>query len=248
MISIIHLSDLNSELIKQYKAAIQNAFPDIILCSKFIEKYWDRVEEYFPEYQIFLIGEENQILGFMNAIPLHWDQPLDDLPDEGWDWMLEKGVLDYEQGLKPNSLGGLQIIVTPDNLGKGYSGVLIREAKQVFREKEFDHFIIPIRPTYKSRYPEMKMEEYMQMKIDGKIYDPWIRTHLKGGAKIISVCTQAMTIEGNVQFWERLIHRKVRESGSYIVEGALNLVDIDVENNRGSYYEDNIWISYPKVE
>ncbi len=247
MINFLTLSELNEDLIKQYKKAIQNAFPDIILCSKVIEKYWDRVERYFPEYQIFLISEGNLLLGFMNAIPLYWDLPLNELPDAGWDWMLEKGVNDNEQGVEPNSLGGLQIIVTKDNQGKGYSKILITEAKRVVKGKEFEHFIIPIRPTFKSRYPNMKMEEYIDLKSDGKTYDPWIRTHLKGGAEIINVCSKAMYIDGDLRFWEKLMNRKVVKSGAYIVEGALNPVDISFENNHGIYYEDNIWISYPKL-
>lgn len=247
MTNLLTLTQLNGDLVKQYKSAIQNAFPDIILCSKVIENYWDRVEDYFPDSQIFLIGNENQLLGFMNAIPLFWNSPLRELPDEGWDWMLEKGVKDYENGRKPNSLGGLQIIVTKDNLGKGYSKILISEAKRMVKNKGYGNFIIPIRPTFKSLYPNMKMEEYIDLKSDGKVYDPWIRTHLKGGAEIINVCSKAMHIEGNLHFWETLMNHKVEKSGSYIVEGALNPVDIDFENNRGTYYEDNIWISYPKL-
>lgn len=245
MISIGSISDLDEHTMSKYKDAIQDAFPDIILCSKVIEKYWDRVERYFPSYQMFLQSEEGELLGFMNAIPLSWNHPLEELPDEGWDWMLEKGVLDYERKIVPNTLGGLQIIVLSSHLGKGYSSLLISAAKRLFYEKEFDNFIIPIRPTFKSKYPEMKMDDYIDMKLDGKIYDPWIRTHLKGGAEIISICTKAMHIRGDLPFWEKMMNKKIDRSGAYIVEGALNLVDISIENNTGVYHEDNIWISYP---
>ena len=53
MIKLSTLSDLDDNLIVQYRNAIQDAFPDIILSSKVIENFWDRVESYFPEYQIF---------------------------------------------------------------------------------------------------------------------------------------------------------------------------------------------------
>jgi hypothetical protein len=32
----------------------------------------------------------------MNAIPLHWSEPLENLPDTGWDWAVEKGLQDRE--------------------------------------------------------------------------------------------------------------------------------------------------------
>ena len=245
MIKIYTLSELDKAQIKQYKTAIQNAFPEIILSSKVIKEYWDRVESYFPDYQIFLI-DDGQLLGFINAIPLFWDSPMKELPDEGWDWMLKKGITDFEKRVEPNSLGGLQIIVTKDNLGKGYSKMLISEARQIVRELEYEHFIIPIRPTFKNRYPHMKMEEYIDLKDGDKIYDPWIRTHHKGGAIVIKVCTKAMFIEGDMNFWRGLMNKSIAKSGSYIIDGALNPVDIDVENNHGTYYEDNIWISYPR--
>ena len=245
MIEFARFTQLDDYLFKQYKIAVQNAFPEIILRSPVIAKYWDRVEKYFPEYQIFMI-ENNQILGFVNAIPFYWDEPISDLPDEGWDWMLKNGVTGFEKGVHPNSLGGLQIIVTKDNQGKGYSKVLIDEAKKVVTEKGFDNFLIPIRPTFKSRFPEMRMEEYINLKTDNKIYDPWIRTHVKGGAEIISVCSKAMLIDGDLHFWEGMMHQKIEKSGSYIVDGALNPVDINIEINYGVYHEDNIWISYPK--
>jgi hypothetical protein len=245
MIKLSTLSDLDDNLIVQYRNAIQDAFPDIILSSKVIENFWDRVESYFPEYQIFLL-DEDQLLGFMNAIPLFWNSPMIELPNEGWDWMLKKGVIDFENKVEPNTLGGLQIIVTKENLGKGYSKMLISEAKQFVNEIGFENFIIPIRPTFKSLFPNMEMEEYINLKVGEKIYDPWIRTHLKGGAKIINVCSKAMFIDGDINFWEGLINHKIKESGSYIIDGALNPVNIDIKSNHGTYYEDNIWISYPK--
>ena len=246
MIDLVKFSDVSVASIEQYKAAIQDAFPNIILCSKVIAEYWDRVEFYFPEYQIFLI-ENNQILGFINAIPLYWESPMSDLPEEGWDWMLKKGVNDYETGIGPNTLGGLQVIVTKENLGKGYSKTLILEAKRIDKEIGFKHFIIPIRPTFKSRYPNMEMEEYINMKDGKNIHDPWIRTHLRGGAKIISICSKSMHIDGSVIFWEDLMNCRVEKSGYHIVDGALNPVHIDLENNHGTYYEENIWVSYPKA-
>ncbi len=245
MIKLYTLSDLDDNLIVRYKTAIQDAFPDIILSSKVIEHFWGRVESYFPEYQIFLI-DDDQLLGFMNAIPLFWNSPLKELPNEGWDWMLKKGVTDFENRVKPNTLGGLQIIVTKENLGKGYSKTLISEAKRIVKEIGFENFIIPIRPTLKSRFPNMEMEEYINLKDGEKIYDPWIRTHMKGGAEIINVCSKAMYIDGDINFWEGLMNHKIKHSGSYIIDGALNPVDIDTQSNHGIYYEDNIWISYPK--
>jgi len=122
--------------------------------------------------------------------------------------------------------------------------MLIAEGRKIQSELGFKNFIIPIRPTFKSNYPELDMKEYLEFKIDDKIYDPWIRTHQSSGADFIKVCPKAMIIRGDINFWEGLTKRKINKSGYYIVEGALNPVLMQVENNIGEYQEANIWINY----
>ncbi len=240
----LDLSALNTQQLKQYRTAIQEAFPAIVLNSPITKKYWQRLEEYYPFAQIFMIDKDENIIGFMNAIPLFWDQSLSELPNEGWDWQLQKGINDYENQIEPNTLGGLQIIVTKEHQGKGFSRLLLARAKQVVKELGYQHFIIPIRPTFKHQFPAMKMTDYINKKEGEKIYDPWIRTHLKSQAKIIKVCENSMNVKGDIPFWESLLNRKITSSGEYMVEGALNLVKIDVEKNHGEYREENIWVSY----
>lgn len=243
--TFIDITELNQKQNDQYRKAIINAFPEIVRKSPVIAKYWDRVEKYFPNYQLFIIDDNGDVAGFVNSIPFYWDDRLDMLPREGWDWMLIKGVEDYEKGVVPNSLGGLQIIVSSDYLGQGYSKVIINKAQQIAAELQFKHFVIPIRPIYKSRHPHMSMTDYIQYREHDKIYDPWIRTHLKGGAEILSICDKAMHVYGNLSFWEGIMKQPLSTSGQYLVEGALNPINIDVSKDYGEYFEDNIWISYP---
>lgn len=237
-------SQLSVPQIDQYKRIVRASFPDIIFESEVVKHGWDKIEKYFPEYQIFYVDENDDMIGFINAVPFYWNQPLEELPDEGWDWLVEQSIKGYEEGIKPNCIGGLQIIVAKDHLGKGYSKSLIKEGKKVQEALGFKNFLIPIRPTFKSKYPQMEMTEYMQLKSKGKIYDPWIRTHMSSGAEIIKICPNAMHIYGDLPIWERLLNQKITTSGQYIVEGALNPVDINVKENYGEYREDNIWINY----
>lgn len=104
--------------------------------------------------------------------------------------------------------------------------------------------MIPIRPTKKHLFPEMTMTAYMHKKKDNKIFDPWLRTHVKAGAQIIKVCEKSMSVKGDLSFWEALMKRKLITSGAYKLEGALSLIVIDIENDHGEYLEPNIWIGY----
>ena len=244
MNKFLDFSALDHFLLEQYQSAFNAAFPEVIHRSEIGNTYWDQVQEYFPHYQRILVAPRGDLIGFMNTLPICLDIPLEDLPDDGWDWLIQKGIHDYEAGLTPNCLGGLQVIVSRKYLGKGFSKILIAEGKRVQENMGFHNFIIPIRPTYKYKHPHVKMEEYMLMKIDGRIYDPWIRTHVNSGAKIIKVCSNAMNIKGDVQFWEDLMGKKIQHSGYYQVDGVLNPVLIDIEKNVGEYREENIWIKY----
>jgi len=237
-------TDLNSNLKDQYNVAISKAFPQIISESEVIKSNWPKLENYFPQYQKFLVTETNQLIGFINSIPFQFNEPLDQLPAEGWDWMFEKGIYDFENHNEPNYLGGLQVIIPKKFQGLGYSKQILNHAKTVFKANNFLNLIIPIRPIKKREFPEMPMSTYMHLTENGEIFDPWIRTHLKGGAELLKVCERSMTMEGDIKFWESMLDQNITKSGKYELQGALELIKVDLENNKGQYIEPNIWIKY----
>lgn len=240
----VNLKLLNKAQISQYRHAITKAFPQIISESQVIKNNWTKLETYFPEYQHFLLSNKGDLIGFINTIPFHFQNALSKLPDNGWDWMFEKGINDYEHNIEPNNLGGLQVIVRSKFKKQGYSKEILNFAKTHLHSSRFENLIIPIRPTRKHEFPQMTMASYLELKQQDKIYDPWIRTHVKSGAEIIKICSKSMTMKGDLMFWESMLNRKIDKSGNYKLKGALELVSIDLENNTGQYVEPNIWIKY----
>lgn len=227
MNKFINLHSLNTEQSRQYRDAISIAFPSIIGESPVIKKYWSKLEKYYPEYQFLLISNENEIIGFINTVPFHFNHDLSELPDRGWDWMFQKGITDFENKAEPNYLGGLQVIVRSKFQGLGYSKVILKYVKDLVLKSDFINFIIPIRPTKKHKFPDIPMLEYLNLKHENKVYDPWIRTHLNSGAEIIKICEKSMVMVGNIKFWENMLKKKISKSGRYILNGALSLVSID---------------------
>jgi GNAT superfamily N-acetyltransferase len=244
MHKFITLNTISQRQAIQYREAIGRAFPPIIGESAVIKKYWSRLEENLSEYQIMLLADDGELIGFMNTVPFYFNEGLDQLPDRGWDWMLTKGMKDYQSEIAPNYLGGLQVIVRKKFQGQGYSKVILRYAKKFVDESIFENLVIPIRPIYKHRFPTMPMTKYMNLKDENIIYDPWIRTHINGGAEVIKVCEQSMIMKGDIKFWESMLNKRISKSGQYPLSGALSLIDIDVENDSGQYVEANIWIKY----
>ena len=169
--------------------------------------------------------------------------PFEELPEEGWDWVLLKGLKDKAEGIEPNTLSGLQVAVDTKHQDKGISPIIVREMLAVARNNGLEQLAIPIRPTLKSSYPLIPISEYIEWKReDGLPFDPWIRVHVKLGARIIKPCHKSMYIPGSVPQWEKWTGMKFPETGEYVVEGALTPVKIDRQKNIGEYIEPNVWI------
>lgn len=243
-LKFLTLTQLNKTQIQQYRDAVASAFPTIIQQSKVIENNWSDLERFFPSYQIFAIDKADNLIGLMNMVPIHWDQPLADLPDEGWDWLLKTGIQNHKESIKPNTIGGLQVIIPHRHRSKGYSKLLIQQAKTFLDNTTYKHLIIPIRPTLKHNYPHVGMDTYINMKEGNKILDPWIRTHIRCGAQVVKVCTKSMHVTGDISFWQQLTKSTIKTSGKILIEGALNPIQINLPKNQGVYWEENIWIHY----
>ena len=105
--------------------------------------------------------------------------------------------------------------------------------------------IAPVRPNLKHRYPLTPIERYIGWKHDsGLPFDPWLRTHARIGATIMKVCPLSMTIPGTAADWEKWTEMRFPESGRYVIPGALNPIDIDLETDTGTYIEPNVWMKH----
>jgi len=203
---------------------------------------WGELFTCFPEFQqtLFINGQPAAVV---NALPLEWKASPEDLPDEGWDWAFQKGVEDHRQKRTPHLLCGLQIAVAEEFQGQGLSTFLVQAMKETARDHSLKALIIPVRPTWKNRYPLIPMDDYIRWtRDDGFPYDPWLRIHVKAGGIILKPCPRAMTIPGTVAQWEEWTQLRFLQSGDYIIPGALVPVKIDVEQDLGLYVEPNVWV------
>jgi hypothetical protein len=105
--------------------------------------------------------------------------------------------------------------------------------------------IAPVRPTLKSRYPLTAMENFSRWtRPDGLHIDPWVRAHQRLGATILGPAPRSMTIVGTVAEWELWARMVFPETGQYVVPDALDLVQIDREQDAGTYVEPNLWMRH----
>ena len=220
------------------------AFPTFLYYSEIAANTWEKMIDYYREYQLLLLYND-KVVSVFNCMPMNLDIPDEELPEEAFNWGLEKGIEDFESGKEINAALGVQIIIPSEYQGKGISSITVGEIKKMCVKMGIKKLIIPIRPTLKSKYPLNDIDNYIKWKNEeGLPFDPWLRVHVKQKGKIIRTCKKAVEIKGTIKQWETWTKMKFPESGLYVVEGALCPVKINTENNLGIYIEPNVWVTY----
>ena len=127
--------------------------------------------------------------------------------------------------------------------GKGISYKVLEALKRLADAGGFDGLVIPVRPSMKSRYPLEDIGDYVRrLNEEGMPFDPWLRVHVRAGGEIAGICRHAMYIPGTISEWEEWTGMAFTHSGEYIVEGALNPVNVSMELDLAEYTEPNVWV------
>ena len=222
----------------------KEVWPEFMLHDQVANQNWRELFDRFLEYQLALYDTENhRVAGMGNSFPLRWDDRLENLPEGGWDWAFEEAVKNHKQGVEPNLHCAIQIVVRPDYRSQGLSMPMVQAVRAVTKSNGLRALIIPLRPSEKHKYPLASLDDYVTWKNEqGLPFDPWLRVHVRAGARIIKVCHDSKLIRGTRTEWESWAGMKFPQTGHHIVYGALNPVDIDLEKDEGVYIEPNVWI------
>ncbi len=206
--------------------------------------HWHLLFEMFAEYQLLFVDSEDNLIAVGHTIPLIWDGSLSDLP-QTMEEILLRAKEAHENGQAPNTLSAMAAMVSARHRGENLSGRVVNAMRGVAREHGCTSLIAPVRPPWKSRYPLTPMEHYVEWKReDGAPLDPWIRVHWRLGAQPLCIAPNTLTVENTIAQWEAWTGMAFPESGSYIVPGALQPVQMDCENNVGRYEDPNYWMKH----
>jgi hypothetical protein len=206
--------------------------------------YYSELLDAYPEYQLCLVDEDTGYpVAVANSVPFACSGP-DDLPPEGWDWVVETAA--RTMNTRVNMLGALAVSVPAVHRSKGYARLMIRSLIDLAETKKLDGVVVPVRPTAKARHPWVPIADYMAWTDDsGRPYDPWLRSHLSVGGKLIGPCERSMVVHEHIAFWENWSEQRFEQSGAYALEGALAPVKINFDRQTGIYEEPNVWVTYP---
>ncbi|MEN6349572.1 MAG: amino acid adenylation domain-containing protein [Syntrophomonas sp.] len=241
-------------LVERMEIEHAGAWADFSVADKLNVKYWRKIYEAFPDYQFALLDDDNEMIALGNNVPLYWDGSEENLPP-GWDGGLVRSLENREQGIKPNTLCALAVVVSKKIKGGALSYEVVKIMNKLVLATGLEHMILPVRPSLKEEYPHTDFKEFVHKKReDGLPFDPWVRVNIRLGGEIAGYCLQSQCFEGTIEQWEEWAGQKFEHSGDYVVKGAANLVKIDIENNKGTYYDKIVWIkqfpeqhAYPPV-
>jgi hypothetical protein len=233
------------DLLDQSRDIIRAAWPEFMMHDPVADGLTECYRK-LPGFQFGLVDEDDEWVTMANSIPLRWDDPVEQLPEEGWDWALTTGLNDLAAGRTPNLLCALQIVVPHRHKGLGISREAVRAMTENGRRQGLFQMVAPVRPSIKCDYPLTSIDNYVRWTADGGLpFDPWMRVHARLGARIVKPCHRAMRISGTIAEWESWTGLSFPESGQYIVPGALVPVEFDIAAERGTYVEPNVWMHHP---
>jgi hypothetical protein len=216
--------------------------PDFLVYDDALVKYWDRLNDEFPDYQFYLVDDANgKTAGVGRCIPLAYSGTWAELPDEGLDWALTKGFQDQAAGIAPNMISALYIEIAAPYRGQHLSSQMLGIMREIGRQNGFQYLIAPVRPSLKALYPLIQIDRYMEWKTSGNLpFDPWLRVHVRVGGKVLHPCHRAMTVKGTSREWAAWTGMDFPSDGEYVI--PFGLVPVSVKGEKGRYVEPGIWL------
>jgi GNAT superfamily N-acetyltransferase len=223
---------------RRYEELSARTFPEFMHHNEPGGKYWSRLYDRFPDFQVALI-EGEELVAEAHAVPVAWDGSLHDLPS-GWDEAFVRGMTSERE---PTVLSALAISVSPDRQGQGVSQRMVQAFRDTARAARLTAVIAPVRPTLKERYPLIPIEDYIAWRRDdGSHFDPWIRIHERMGGEIVAPAPQSMLMRAPVTDWEEWTGMRFPADGEYVFPGAL--ATLVVADGIGTHVEPNVWLRH----
>ena len=111
--------------LEQRKRPLLDAWPPFMFEDPVAGQRWHLLYERFGGFQHFLLDEESdELVAEVNSLPVQVD--LADLPDRGWDDVMERGT-DADE--PPNAVTALQVMILPGRQGQGLSKLCLERMR-----------------------------------------------------------------------------------------------------------------------
>jgi GNAT superfamily N-acetyltransferase len=206
-----------------------------------------RIRDELPEYVLVATDAGGAVVARGFSVPFALRaEGRGELPDRGWDQVLQWAFADRESGRAPDTVSAIEITIVPAMQGKGLSGRMLAAMRDNARGRGFREVVAPVRPSAKHLEPAVPMSEYAYRvrESDGLPSDPWLRVHARAGAVIDKVAPASMAVSGSLEQWRAWTGLPFDTAGPVEVPGALVPVRCEPEHGHAAYVEPNVWMRH----
>lgn len=224
-------------------------WPEYNLHGDVLGRWWRYLDEDLPDFQFVLFDQANDaVVAEGHTGPLWWDGSDVTLPD-GIDAAVQQ-IFGRVRAREPvNTLCALAAESPREGRARGLAERLLTAMRTIAGRQGLTHLIAPVRPSWKHRYPITAIERYARWRReDGQLFDPWMRVHERLGARVAVALPHSLRITGTVHEWETWTATPFPESGEYVFPEGLAPVHIDRAEDRGRYWEPNVWMVHPDLQ
>jgi GNAT superfamily N-acetyltransferase len=192
----------------------------------------------FERFQAMFVDlRRGDVIARARTIPFRWNGTLEDLPG-GIDAVGRRAV---EDSRRATALSALSAEVRSSYQRTGLSALVLNTMAILARRGGLGPLVAPVRPSWKDRFPLHPMTTYASwQRRDGLPFDPWIRVHVRLGAKILRSEPYSMEFTAPVPEWEKWTGMRLHGEGRYVFPGGL--APLVVSGDLGRYWEPNVWL------
>lgn len=227
----------------ELEALFAGGWPAFIEADERAARSLPEVRSRFADLEVALL-RDGVLVAAGWGVPVRWDATVAGLPG-GYSDALARAVTGHRRGVPPDTLVVCAVQVRPDAGGSGLASAVLEGLVTTARAAGLDRVVAPLRPTAKHRYPLTPIERYAAWtRADGSALDPWLRTHLRLGARLLGTSRVSQVFTGTVAQWERWSGLDLPEDGAYLVPGALAPLQVDRGADRGTCVEPAIWVRH----
>jgi GNAT superfamily N-acetyltransferase len=199
--------------------------------------FGDLVPRFAHLQAIFVDRRTGDLIARARTIPFWWDHTLEDLPG-GIDALGLRAVEDLRS---PTALSALSAEVQSEHQRTGLSSLVLATMVTMARRAGLAPLVAPARPNWKDRFPLSSIVDYASWRRrDGLSFDPWIRVHVRIGARILRPEPNSMEFTARVSDWEEWTGMRFGRSGRYVFPAGL--APVTIADEVGRYWEPNVWM------
>lgn len=110
--------------------SLPNTWPVFMRQDPVANLYYGKLVEAFPEHQLVALDERSRVIGKVHSVPMSWDRSLENLPDRGWDAVLEMAFTTSSRaGTRCQAVSLIEAFIPPEYAGRGLSSKLLVAAR-----------------------------------------------------------------------------------------------------------------------